>query len=125
MRDELKDRFGEYPDEVEHLFRLCEFRLLAMRSFIQKVSIRKSQLILTLPPETDTAFYGTESDQQNTPFQRIMKMITASGKSVVRIQQDGKNLNLVFSNIGVDTPGRFDKIEKIFAELIGFLGQII
>ena len=64
---ELRDRFGEYPEEVGNLFGLVDLRLRAAGLRLQKLSLRSGTFVATLPPEADTAFYG-ESDGASAPF---------------------------------------------------------
>lgn len=103
MRAELRDRFGEYPEEVEHLFTLVELRHIVSRASFSKVSLRGEVLILTLPPETNTAFYGTEGNT-TSPFQRIVDKIATGRHRDVHLKQAGKDLTLQFSKIIADTP---------------------
>jgi transcription-repair coupling factor (superfamily II helicase) len=107
MREELSDRFGEYPAEVENLFRLVELRLAASKAGYPKVSVRAGVLTLTLPDATNEWFYGkvggkvggktdgTVSDS-SAPFQRIMEEISRDKKKRTQLKQFGKELALEF-----------------------------
>jgi len=93
MRNELRDRFGDYPEEVEHLFQLVELRLLASQANFQKLSLKDGTFTLTLPKESDTSFYGTAEDSA-APFHYLMKSISEGTLRGVRLRQEGENLLL-------------------------------
>jgi len=105
MREELKDRFGEYPEEVENLFQLVELRLLVSRAGFPKVSLKENVLTITLPDESNKQFYGLPADQvgetndDNSPFQRLMKKIAREKKKDVQMKQVGKDLQLSISGM--------------------------
>jgi transcription-repair coupling factor (superfamily II helicase) len=109
MREELKDRFGEYPEEVENLFQLVELRLLVSRAGFPKVSLKENVLTITLPDESNKQFYGLPADQagetndDNSPFQRLMKKIAHEKKKDVQMKQVGKDLQLSISGIQLGT----------------------
>jgi transcription-repair coupling factor (superfamily II helicase) len=93
IRVELKDRFGEYPEEVGHLFQLIGIRLEASRSGYKKISLHGSTMSITLPEETNETFYG-KPDEPEAPFQKLMKRIAAGELREVQLQQEGKELVL-------------------------------
>ncbi len=92
IRDELRDRFGEYPVEVENLFALVGLRLTASRAGFPKVSLRGTTLILTLPDETSEWFYGADG-QSDTPFQDIIRTIQKEPGNI-RMKHEGKTITL-------------------------------
>lgn len=49
FEEELKDRFGNIPEETKNLLFILKIRLLAMNTGIKKVIIHKESLILELP----------------------------------------------------------------------------
>jgi transcription-repair coupling factor (superfamily II helicase) len=95
IREELVDRFGEYPEEVENLLRLVELRLLASRGKFSQVSLKEGKVSITLPDESNQQFYGTQ-DQSDAPFQRIMAKVAGEYKARAKLRQEGKTLTLEF-----------------------------
>jgi transcription-repair coupling factor (superfamily II helicase) len=95
IREELRDRFGEYPEEVENLLKLVELRLLASRGKFPQVSLKEGKLTITLPDESKQQFYGAEN-QADAPFQRIMAKVAAEYKTRARLRQVGKTLTIEF-----------------------------
>lgn len=96
IREELKDRFGEYPEEVENLLKIVELRLLASGAGFAQLSLKADKLTITLPDENDEEFYGT-SNQSNAPFQKLMEMLAGEYKQQARLRQEGKKLLLEFT----------------------------
>lgn len=118
IREELRDRFGEYPPEVENLFRLIELRLAASRAGFPKISLRGGRLVVTFPDAADKGFYG-EDDDPGSPFRRIAGKVAAANKRAVRFQQTGKELTVEFSNLpGDGAAKRIDEAKKRIEELI-------
>lgn len=117
MRGELRDRFGEYPEEVEHLFLLVELRMAASRAGFQKVSLKEKQLSITLPDASNERFYGspTGSDMagdgnEAAPFQQLMKKIASGEIRNVRLKQVEKELTLQFTHVLPD--GTKERLEE-------------
>lgn len=90
MRGELQDRFGEYPEEVEHLFRLVELKITAARIGFTKVELSGEILLLHFPLPEEIKFY--EGD--DAPFQKIMGHIHEMKQFQTHLKQDGKQLKL-------------------------------
>ncbi len=117
MREELKDRFGEYPEEVENLFQLVELRTLASHAGFPKVSLKENVLTITLPDESNKQFYG-ETSEDNSPFQRLIRKIALEKRKDVQLKQAGKELTLqiklgVFKEAGKRIEEVKTKIEEI------------
>jgi transcription-repair coupling factor (superfamily II helicase) len=93
MRGELQDRFGEYPVEVEHLFRLVELKITAARIGFMKVELNGELLLLYFPPPEDMTFYEGDA----APFQKIMERVHELKQFQPRLKQDGKQLKLAAS----------------------------
>jgi transcription-repair coupling factor (superfamily II helicase) len=113
---ELRDRFGEYPEEVSHLFGLVGLRLRAAGLRVQKLALRGPTFRLTLPPESDAGFYGSSGDT-DVPFQRIMKHVAGERRKRLTLVQEGQALQLVFT-LDASTPAdRIDEARTKLAEL--------
>jgi transcription-repair coupling factor (superfamily II helicase) len=118
IRQELKDRFGEYPDEVENLLKLVELRLLASQGKFPQVSLKEGKLAITLPDESNQQFYGSP-DQPDSPFQRIMAKVAGEYKTHAKLRQEGKTLALEFllASSG-DDPQRIAQARAILEDVI-------
>jgi transcription-repair coupling factor (superfamily II helicase) len=123
MREELRDRFGEYPEEVENLLQLVEVRICASRAGFSKITLKDRKLTVTLPPETDEHFYGKVGDT-DSPFQRIMGKISNGEIKNVFLKQQEKNLTLQFTHIPMKDTKEYllnakHKIDDIASRLSG------
>ncbi len=90
LRAELTDRFGEYPEEVEHLFRLIDMKIVAGAAGFTKVERSGGDVLLSFPPAEQAAFYEGE----HAPFQRMMAIVPSLRSSQVRLKQEGTQLRL-------------------------------
>ena len=113
-REELKDRFGEYPEEVENLFHLVELRLIGSHAGFQKISLKEQTLTITLPDESNKQFYG-ETSEDDSPFQRLIKKIAQEKKKDIQLKQVGKELVLLF-NLS-HTKGINDRLDQMKMKL--------
>ena len=117
MRDELQDRFGEYPQEVEHLFRLVELRLIAARGGFPKVSLKEQLLTITLPASSNKEFYGDE-DSADAPFQRIARRLADGTVKNIRLHQQDNELMLLIPLTGLNSSqDRLAEAQKKINEL--------
>ncbi|MFH0991293.1 MAG: transcription-repair coupling factor [bacterium] len=94
MREELRDRFGEYPEEVENLFGIVELKTIAAKLGFIKVELQQDQLKLHFPPSETKEFYE-RWDGTTAPFQAIMAKVTELKQYRAHLKQDGKQLKLV------------------------------
>ncbi|MCX7785350.1 MAG: transcription-repair coupling factor [candidate division WOR-3 bacterium] len=56
IKEELKDRFGKYPDVIENLFIIAEIRLKAKALNLLKVSLKNNQITLVRLEKTFTTY---------------------------------------------------------------------
>ncbi len=94
LRAELRDRFGDYPEEVENLFGIVELKTIVSQIGFTKVDVLRNQLSLSFPPPDETAFY--ESSGGSAPlFQEIMSKVTLVRRFRAHLKQEGKHLKLL------------------------------
>ena len=93
LRTELRDRFGEYPEEVENLLQAVELKIAAHSIGFVKVELSGNDLILTLPPKDAKDFYeGKNSD--DPPFQKLVKQMARLKSNKPQLRQVGADLQL-------------------------------
>lgn len=90
IASELKDRFGTYPKQVEHLLTLVRLRLKATEIGFRKLIIGKQRILIEFPPESDSHFY------ESPTFQHLMSYVSRLDKRQASLQQDGKVLTLAY-----------------------------
>jgi transcription-repair coupling factor (superfamily II helicase) len=91
IQAELKDRFGAYPEEAEHLFQQIELKIIAAKMGFIKVELSGAVLVLHFPPPEEMTFY----ENANAPFQKIMTSIHGLKPFHPHLKQDGKQLKLI------------------------------
>ncbi len=99
MRDELRDRFGEYPEEVENLFGVVELKTIASKIGFTKVELLRNQLSLHFPSAEEKKFYESD-DGSVPPFQQIMSLVATLRRYRPHLKQDGKQLKLNATILG-------------------------
>ncbi len=96
--NELRDRFGRTPPQVEALFGVMRLKLLAAGLGFPKLHLDTERLEVHFPPQTDTQFYEGER------FQRLMTRISQKRGQGVRLLQTETLLKAIFPFKGsVDT----------------------
>jgi transcription-repair coupling factor (superfamily II helicase) len=83
IADELRDRFGQYPVEVEVLFAVVRVRLAALRIGFSRVRINPDGLEAEFPPESDRHFYDSAE------FQHLMSAISRNKGKMSGLRQEG------------------------------------
>ena len=94
MKDELRDRFGDYPEEVDQLFGLVELKTIAARIGFTKVELSGRSLALYFPPAEMTQFYESTGNAI-APFQVMMASLQTLKQYRAHLKQDGKQLKLL------------------------------
>ncbi|MGB2866882.1 MAG: transcription-repair coupling factor [Bacteroidota bacterium] len=118
LRAELRDRFGEYPPEVEHLFVLVELKALASNLSIARLELDGQRLSLFLPPSDRKSFY--ESETGEPLFQVLMARVSTMGEYHPHLKQEGKQLKLNMRIPASSGPAiRLNAIRKVLDELSG------
>ncbi len=113
VRDEMTDRFGKFPMEIENLFGMVRLRLVAAGIGFVKVTISEERLEAEFPLETDVAFYESET------FQRIMASVGRYKRQGMGLLQSGKTLRLKAHLGPFSSPGeRLLKAVELLQDLI-------
>jgi len=89
IAEELVDRFGAPPPEVELLYDVVRIRLTAGALGFRRVRISETEFEAEFPPESDTRFY--ESDD----FQLLMTSISHMSGGVGGLRQEGSSLTFL------------------------------
>jgi len=111
---ELKDRFGEYPEEVEHLFQQIEVKVIAAKTGFIKVELDGDVLTLHFPPPEEKKFY----DGNDAPFQKIMGHIQELKPFHPRLKQDNKQLKLTARiSLSADQMERLHSVKAILEKI--------
>lgn len=83
---ELKDRFGEYLDDVENLLELVKLRIVATEAGLEKILISGNQAFIFFPEDKESEVY------QSKFFEKIIDEISIDKTGKLRIENDKKRL---------------------------------
>ncbi len=92
FREELRDRFGPVPPQVEELFSAVRLSWLGKELGFEKIVIKSNQLRGYFPENQESFYYQTET------FGNILKYVQ-SHPSKCRVKQTEKNLFIIFEGI--------------------------
>lgn len=92
FREELTDRFGPVPEQVEELFTTIRCRWMAKELGFEKMILKNTQLRLYFISNPDSPYF--ESDT----FNHILRYIQTQTNNA-RLKQTGKNFLLVADNM--------------------------
>jgi transcription-repair coupling factor (superfamily II helicase) len=88
LAEEIRDRFGRFPPELENLLGVVRLRLQAAKLGLGKITISPSSMEIEFPPADDVAFYGVEE------FQQVMQRISGLQGQGVALRQERSTLKL-------------------------------
>jgi transcription-repair coupling factor (superfamily II helicase) len=104
VQNEMQDRFGRFPAEIQNLFGMVRLRLAAAKIGFRKASVKGNQLETEFPPESDTEFY------EGGTFQNIMSMVPLMKRKSATLRQEGDTLRLRIQLTEIQSPD--DNITK-------------
>lgn len=91
LRDEIIDRFGDYPDEVENLFLVSSMKMHAKQSGIESISEKKQKIDLLMEAESSQNIDGAKLFELANSYGRIVQLGTEDQKLKVTFQWDRKS----------------------------------
>ena len=92
FQTELKDRFGEIPDETSALIDTVRLRWLARDIGFEKVILKRGVLIGTFVSDSDSPYY------QSAKFTRVLNFIQRNTQAATMAEKNGK-LRLRFEQV--------------------------
>jgi transcription-repair coupling factor (superfamily II helicase) len=116
MGEELKDRFGQPPTEVQNLFNAVRVRLAAVKIGFTKVWIGRASVDIEFPPESAAAFYEANG------FQTLMTEISNWKGRNVLLKQDDKALRLTVRSS--DNDSSIDESIRLLKVLSGRIKDV-
>lgn len=81
--EEMRDRFGPNPEEVDNLAITAKFRIKAEQRRLPRVEFKRNRLFLTVPGQNDTVFY-------EQIFQPLLEHLNALENRYVVKETNGK-----------------------------------
>jgi transcription-repair coupling factor (superfamily II helicase) len=92
LRDEMIDRFGEYPDEVAYLFQVAEMKVYAILYGVEFIKQLKHDVTISLNEQSSNQIDG----------QKIFKVSSQFGR-MISLGMDGNKLKMVLHIKGIET----------------------
>lgn len=106
LRDELIDRFGEYPIEVENLFQVSMLKMLAKRERIETVTERKGKIDLVIEEARTKEIDGAKLFDLANQYGRMMQ-----------VSADGDKLKVSFRLNKEQEKRRYEILEEFLQAL--------
>ncbi len=82
--EQLIDRFGAYPEEVEELILVPKLRAIAKRLGFEKLTLKQNTLILQLIADTSNPYY------QSACFETLLSFIASNHQAYEFAQKNGR-----------------------------------
>ncbi|WP_082235822.1 transcription-repair coupling factor [Halobacillus massiliensis] len=91
IRDELIDRFGDYPEEVENLITVSSLRYHAKKARIESISEKKRKMILLMEASQSQAIDGAKLFEFANQYGRMVQLGTEDSQLKVTFTWDRQN----------------------------------
>lgn len=106
LREELIDRFGDYPEEVENLFQVSALKLLAKREKIESITEKKQKTELIM----------TEEASQQIDGAKLFELANQYGR-MIQLGTEGQQLKMTFQFKRDMYPRRYKVMEEVLQSL--------
>jgi len=106
IKEELADKFGNLPQEVERLIKIAELRFYASFAMFEKIIIQKERIVLVFPKPEKEDFYENK-------FTKILQWV---------LSDYSKELHFVQKNdvMKLERKHKINSIDEILNYLTGF-----
>ncbi len=108
---EMKDRFGEYLDDVENLIRIIRLKLKATELGFEKVAIRGRTLVLEFPSDKDHRIF------ESSFFQLLIDRLSNDKSRKYNIAPEKERLVVEVGLKGSSDADRLEEVESVMKEL--------
>ncbi len=111
IKDEMIDRFGDFPELVNRLLLIAELRLSASYALFERIVIQRKNITIVLPE-------GNKEDYYKARFIELMRFILDEYKEEYKFVQEKNVMKLIKEN-------KSTKPEDILNELIEFCKKVV
>ncbi|HMQ70498.1 MAG TPA: transcription-repair coupling factor [Ignavibacteria bacterium] len=112
MTTELKDRFGEYLDDVSNLLRMIGIKLNASKLGFEKLTIRNRYLTLYFPEDKENKLYHGEF------FDNIIQKISYDRSGKYELLPEKDRLVIEIELAGIEDEERLSETEELLKGLV-------
>lgn len=109
LQEEIVDRFGEYPVEVDYLFQIAKIKVFAIQERVELIKQEKDVINILIEEEASNTIDGHRLFELSNKYNRI-----------VGLGMDGSRLKMTIATKGLDTK----KWLIIIDELLNGLAQV-
>ncbi|WP_066185682.1 transcription-repair coupling factor [Gracilibacillus timonensis] len=88
LRDELIDRFGDYPDPVENLLQVAALKMMLKKERVESVTERKQTMEVIMEEESSRALDGAKLFELANQYGRMIQLGTEQQKLKVDFRFD-------------------------------------
>ncbi|GGJ57121.1 transcription-repair coupling factor [Virgibacillus salexigens] len=106
LRDELMDRFGDYPEEVEHLFTVSTLKLMAKKEKVVSITEKNNKIELLVD----------ENRSQQIDGAKLFELANEFGRGV-QLGTENNKLKIVFKYTKDKKHQRYDLVEEFIGKL--------
>src|SRR5699024_9154623 len=78
LEEELVDRFGDYPNEVDELFSVTSLKILAKRERVEQIKKSKTRIEYLVKTERNEQIHGTKLFELVNEFGRNVELNTTN-----------------------------------------------
>ena len=109
---ELKDRFGEFLDDVQNLIRVIRIKIKATELGLEKISIRNKNLSLHFPEDKEHKIF------QSSFFTGLIDVMSGDRSGKYRIGGEKDKLILEINLKSMEDNARLTEIEELFNKFL-------
>ncbi|MFC0525649.1 transcription-repair coupling factor [Pontibacillus salicampi] len=91
LKDELMDRFGDYPEEVENLFQVSILKLHAKKERIESITEKNKKIELVMETEASQSIDGAKLFELANQYGRLIQLGTEETKLKMTFQFNRKD----------------------------------
>ncbi|MGM7724472.1 transcription-repair coupling factor [Metabacillus sp. Hm71] len=102
LQEEMIDRFGEYPVEVDYLFQIAKIKVFAIQERVEHIKQEKDVITLLIEEEASNKIDGHRLFELSNKYNRI-----------VGLGMEGSRLKLTVATKGLDTEKWLDIIKEL------------
>jgi len=106
LKDELIDRFGDYPVEVDHLFTVSSLKMYAKRERVESILERNKKITLLLDA----------SRSQQVDGSKLFELANSFGRNV-QLGTENSKLKIIFKWANEAAHSRYELVESFIKKL--------
>ncbi|WP_010285394.1 transcription-repair coupling factor [Bacillus timonensis] len=93
LQEEMIDRFGEYPEEVNYLFKIAKIKVYALAEGVISIKQAKQEVTILLSEEESSKINGEKIFKLGNTFGRMISLGMEGSKLKIVIQTKGLEVN--------------------------------